>query len=135
MHSAADEAVGTASPACPICATSAKVCLYGRQDYAVSAAHIPSLGYRCRACDFNFRRFGRPLAEGLSHFPLAPYSSAENEQRWRKRRSGFYSYLLNLLKPPAQGKSLLDVGCAFGHFLDCAAARGSAVTAPAPTGC
>jgi 2-polyprenyl-3-methyl-5-hydroxy-6-metoxy-1,4-benzoquinol methylase len=29
-----------------------------------------------------------------------------------------------MLSKPAAGKSLLDIGCAFGHFLDCAVERG-----------
>jgi 2-polyprenyl-3-methyl-5-hydroxy-6-metoxy-1,4-benzoquinol methylase len=58
----------------------------------------------------------------FSHFTAAPYSIDEEAQR--RRREGFYRYLLGLLSKPAKGKRLLDIGCAFGHFLDCAAAEG-----------
>ena len=107
---------------CPICGGSAV--LYGYQDYPVAAGYCPSRIFRCTPCGFNFRRFDRPLSEVLSHFEVAPYSTADVEERWRRRREGFYYYLLDLLRKPANGRSLLDVGCAFGHFLDCAANRG-----------
>jgi len=110
-------------PPCPICRDS-NVILYGRQEYALEKERIPSIIYRCKRCDFNFRRFDRPLTEVLSHFKVAPYSTDENEQRWRKRREGFYRFLMDLLSKPADEKSLLDIGCAFGHFLDCAVERG-----------
>ncbi len=113
-----------AIPPCPVCQSKDPVMLYGRQTYPVVDHEVPSLIFRCRACDFNFRRFGRPLAEALSHFQVAPYSSDEIERQWLKRRVGFYDYLLDLLTDPAEGKSLLDVGCAFGHFLDRAVLRG-----------
>lgn len=108
------------TPSCPICETDTNVSLYGQQRYLVSEAWIPSFIFRCRECDFNFRRFNRPLAEVISHFKVAPYNIAEVEQRWRRRREGFYRFLLELLSKPTTGKSLLDVGCSFGHFLDCA---------------
>ena len=111
-------------PRCPICRDTKKVLLYGWQQYLVGEGKTPSFIFRCRGCDFNFRRFDRPLTEVLSHFKVAPYSTDENEQRWQKRREGFYRFLLDLLSKPADGKSLLDIGCAFGHFLDCAAERG-----------
>jgi len=85
---------------------------------------VPSYMYRCALCDFNWRRFDKPLHEVLSHFKVAPYSSDEIEQKWFRRREGFYYYLLDLLEGPAEGRSLLDIGCAFGHFLDCAVQRG-----------
>lgn len=110
-------------PPCPICRDS-NVILYGRQEYALEKERIPSIIYRCKRCDFNFRRFDRPLSELLSHFKVAPYSTDEIEQQWQKRREGFYRFLLDLLSKPADGKSLLDIGCAFGHFLDCAVERG-----------
>jgi len=110
-------------PPCPICRDS-NVILYGQQKYAVEKEQIQSIIYRCKSCDFNFRRFDRPLSEVLSHFKVAPYSTDEIEQRWRKRREGFYRFLIDLLSKPADGKSLLDIGCAFGHFLDCAVERG-----------
>lgn len=111
-------------PPCPICETDTDVILYGRQQYLVGEGRVPSLIYRCKRCDFNFRRFGQPLAEVFSHFKVAPYSTNEVEQRWLKRREGFYRFLLDLLSKPAEGKSLLDIGCAFGHFLDFAVERG-----------
>lgn len=80
--------------------------------------------YRCKSCDFNFRRFERPLSEVLGHFKIAPYSTDEIEQQWLKLRKGFYESLLDMLSEPSDGKSLLDIGCAFGHFLDCATERG-----------
>ncbi len=110
------------TPPCLIC-TSATV-LYGLQRYTVPNGEVASRIYRCKACDFNFRRFDRPLAEVVEHFQVAPYSSADGETRWLRRRAGFYRYLLTLLTEPAKGKALLDVGCAFGHFLDCAAELG-----------
>jgi len=111
-------------PSCPICETDANVIFYGSQQYLVGEGTIPSLIFRCPKCDFNFRCFGRPLAEVLSHFKVAPYSTGEIEQQWLKRRKGFYQFLLDLLSKPADGKALLDIGCAFGHFLDCAVERG-----------
>ena len=111
-------------PSCPICETDANVIFYGSQQYLVGEGTIPSLIFRCPKCDFNFRCFDHPLSEVLSHFKVAPYSTDEIEQRWLKRREGFYRFLLDLLSKPADGKSLLDIGCAFGHFLDCAVERG-----------
>lgn len=119
----ADQPCKQAIPPCPICGDT-NVILYGRQKYAIEEERIASIIYRCKRCDFNFRRFDRPLSEVLSHFKVAPYSTDENEQRWRKRREGFYRFLMDLLSKPADGKSLLDIGCAFGHFLDCAVERG-----------
>lgn len=110
-------------PPCPICRDS-NVILYGRQEYALEKERIPSIIYRCKRCDFNFRRFDRPLSEVLSHFRVAPYSTEEIEHKWRKRREGFYRFLLGLLSEPVDAKSLLDIGCAFGHFLDCAVEYG-----------
>lgn len=111
-------------PSCPICETDINVSLYGRQQYLVGEGSIPSMIYRCKKCDFNFRRFVRPLSEVLSHFKVAPYSAYEVEEHWLKWREGFYRFLLDMLSKPADGKSLLDVGCAFGHFLEIAAERG-----------
>ena len=111
-------------PPCPICENDERVLLYGWQKYLVGDGELASLIFRCRTCDFNFRRFSQPLAEVLSHFKVAPYSSEEFEQQWLKRREGFYRFLLDLLPEPADGKSLLDIGCAFGHLLDCAVERG-----------
>lgn len=111
-------------PSCPICEIDTNVILYGQQEYILREERIPSIIYRCKECDFNFRSFDRPLSEVLSHFKVAPYSKDEIEQQWRKRREGFYRFLLDLLSKPADGKSLLDVGCAFGHFLDCVVERG-----------
>jgi len=107
-----------------MCRDTKKVLLYGWQQYLVGEGLILSFIFRCRECDFNFRRFNRPLTEVVNHFKVAPYSSDENEQRWRKQREGFYRFLLDMLPKPADGKSLLDIGCAFGHFLDCAVERG-----------
>ena len=112
------------TPSCPICKTDTNVRLYGRQKYLVGEGTIPSLIFRCPKCDFNFRRFDRTLSEMLSHFKVAPYSTDDIEQRWLKRREEFYQFLLDMLSKPADGKSLLDIGCAFGHFLDCAVERG-----------
>jgi len=109
---------------CPICGKSDSVKVYGKQNYLVSTGGVWSLIFHCKKCDFNFRDFGRPLSEVPSHFKVAPYSKDEVEQRWLKRREGFYRFLLDLLSRPSQDKSLLDIGCAFGHFLDCAAERG-----------
>ncbi len=111
-------------PPCPICQSSDKVARYGHQGYLVGGRRIPSLVLRCSGCDFNFRRFDRPLCEALSHFEVAPYSTDVVEQQWLRRRKDFYHFLLGLLAPPSAGKLLLDVGCAFGHFLDCAAEHG-----------
>ncbi len=111
-------------PWCSICETDTSVILYGRQDYALKEEWIPSMIYRCKRCDFNFRHFGRPLSEILGHFKVAPYSSEKIEQQWLKRREEFYQFLLDFLCEQADGKSLLDIGCAFGHFLDCAVERG-----------
>lgn len=111
-------------PSCPICETNSNVLLYGQQQYLVGDGKIPSIIYRCKKCDYNFRRFDRPLSEVLSHFEVAPYSTKEVEERWLKRREGFYRFLLDLLSNSTRGKSLLDVGCAFGHFLEIAAERG-----------
>lgn len=113
-------------PACPVCGAADKVILYGTQDYLIGGGSAPSLLFRCKGCNFNFRRFERPLSEIVSHFTFAPYSTEDVEQRWLRRREGFYHFLLGLLKEPCEGESLLDVGCGFGHFLDCAAARGYA---------
>lgn len=110
-------------PLCPICGDT-NVILYGRQKYVLEKERIPSVIYRCKRCDFNFRSFGRPLSEVFSHFKVAPYSTDEVEQQWRRRREGFYRFLLETLSKPADGKLLLDIGCAFGHFLDCAVERG-----------
>lgn len=111
-------------PPCPICGTVANTRLYGQQQYLIADGHAPSVIYRCKDCDFNFRSFGRPLSEVLSHFKVAPYSTDEIEQCWLKRREGFYRFLLAMLSKPAKGRSLLDIGCAFGHFLDCAVEYG-----------
>lgn len=107
---------------CPICDAAAS--LHGHQPYPVTAGSLPSWIFRCGACDFNFRRFGRPLAEVVSHFQVASYTTPTDEDHWRKRRERFYEFLLDLLNEPAQGRALLDVGCAFAHFLDRAVNRG-----------
>lgn len=114
----------TAAPTCPICESADPVVLYGYQDYLVGDGAAPSRIYRCRSCDFNFRRFDRPLHEIVNHFQVAPYSSDEIEEQWLQRRKGFYEFLLDMLPGPAAGQSLLDIGCAFGHFLHYAEARG-----------
>ena len=85
---------------------------------------MPSVVFRCNSCDFNFRRFDRPLSEVLSHFQVAPYSDEEAEKKWLHRRAGFYRYLIGLLDRSDRGEALLDIGCAFGHFLDFAEEAG-----------
>jgi len=109
---------------CPICHELDSAVLYGQQGYLVGDTTVPSHIYQCKSCDLNFRRFDKPLNDIVNHFKVAPYSSDEVEQRWLQRRAGFYEYLLDLLEQPAGGKQLLDIGCAFGHFLDVAVARG-----------
>ena len=110
------------APSCPIC-TSATI-HYGRQGYPVPGGILSSWIHRCEACDFNFRRFDRPRPEVVKHFLVAPYSNITFEERWLRSRAGFYRYLLGLLGKPAKDGALLDVGCAFGHFLNCAAEVG-----------
>lgn len=122
--STADQPVKQVIPPCPICGDVKKVLLYGQQQYLVEGGYTRSIIYRCKRCDFNFRRFGRALVEVLSHFKVAPYSTDEMDHCWGKRREGFYCFLLDLLSKPTDGKSLLDIGCAFGDFLDCAVKRG-----------
>jgi 2-polyprenyl-3-methyl-5-hydroxy-6-metoxy-1,4-benzoquinol methylase len=119
------EAIGRQPlPPCPICGDSNRIRFYGEQGYIVGEKRVPSVILRCPGCDLNFRRFDRPVSEVLSHFEVAPYSSDEVEQLWRRRREGFYHFLLDMLAKPAAGKRLLDIGCAFGHFLDCAVEHG-----------
>ena len=89
----AEQLFNESMPSCPICEDDKQVLLYGRQEYLVGDGKLASLIFRCRDCDFNFRRFDRPLAEVLSHFKVAPYSSEEFEQQWLKRREGFYRFL------------------------------------------
>ena len=109
---------------CPICKNDKDVALYGQQRYILDKDSIPSFIFRCSRCDFNFRIFDRSLSEIKSHFKVAPYSTDKIEQRWLKKRRGFYRYMVDLLQKPSEGKSLLDIGCAFGHFLDIAVQYG-----------
>jgi 2-polyprenyl-3-methyl-5-hydroxy-6-metoxy-1,4-benzoquinol methylase len=122
-ESSMEEMTTHSIPPCPICGDT-NVILYGQQQYLVPDGSIPSVIFRCPSCDLNFRRFDRPLSKVTCHFKVAPYSTDEIEQRWLKRRLGFYEFLLDMLSKPADGKSLLDIGCAFGHFMDCAVSRG-----------
>ncbi len=122
--SSTDYFIAQTKPSCPICGDNIKILSYGRQQYLVGEGKVPSIIYRCKKCDFNFRKFDCPLTEVTTHFKVAPYSTGDVEQRWQRKREGFYRFLLDMLSKPTEEKSLLDIGCAFGHFLDCAAQRG-----------
>ena len=124
LHGNALAALEETVPACPICGRDRSVSLFGWQDYRVAGGAASSLVFRCSACDFHFRRLTCSPDQFVTHFKVAPYSSAAGEARWLERRLGFYNCLLDLLDDHAAGKSILDIGCAFGHFLDCASKRG-----------
>lgn len=120
--------MSTSTPTCPICKNPSTF---------VGTAPLKTLGdpvetrfFRCHACDF----FHRELSEEifLENNDVAHYSNLDFADFYRDQRRGYFHLLIDLIQRKMRSvhgdvrnqPRLLDVGCAYGHFLEVASERG-----------
>jgi len=88
--------------------------------------------WRCDACGTYQRAVDYTDIAAAGHFEVSSYTPLEVESQRLSDRGPFFDYLLtlgtNALKRPLADMRILDIGCAYGHLLDRAGAKG-AVTA------
>jgi SAM-dependent methyltransferase len=121
--------MATAQTVCPLCGSAnPKLYLQGREHEWKSAALGPSRIdvspgriLRCRSCDLGFREL-RPKDEELAQlYSRLDDKVYESESRGRARTALRH---LKIVRRYANSGRLLDVGCASGAFLRCAAGAG-----------
>lgn len=110
---------------CLLCGTEMKPFGVGGYRVAPNTFEKTNFGY-CSDCDLFSRLIPPELLE--RHLDAASYVQPENEDAFRHRRSPFFEWLLGVfdqhLGPGS--RSLLDVGCGYGHLLELARERGYA---------
>lgn len=78
--------------------------------------------WRCADCGTYSREIDLEDPALRRHFDVASYTNSEREARFRAVRTGFFVYLSELLQQvlnrPLGGARILDVGTAYGHFLE-----------------
>jgi len=85
--------------------------------------------WRCLGCGTYSRLIDLEDPALKRHFDVASYTSAEREARFRAVRTGYFVYIAGLLEQtldrPLKGACILDVGTAYGHFLELLKERGA----------
>jgi SAM-dependent methyltransferase len=85
--------------------------------------------WRCLGCGTYSRHIDLDDPALRRHFDVASYTSAEREARFRSVRTGYFVYIAELLEQsldrPLKGARILDVGTAYGHFLELLNERGA----------
>lgn len=77
--------------------------------------------HRCRYCGVHYRDIDFESPEVGAHFEVAGYVRLEHEATFRKEREPFFrSILAEVTRDVGEttGKTLLDIGCAYGHMMD-----------------
>ncbi len=87
---------------------------------------------KCTSCGTYMRLANYADDTVRTHFNVASYTSEKQEEKFRHARLGFFEHLINLAlshlgKPPEQ-TTVLDIGPAYGHYVELFAKRGAAVT-------
>jgi SAM-dependent methyltransferase len=94
----------------------------GTIPFYLKSGEIDTSLWYCQQCGTYTRDadFEDPTICG--HFEVASYTDPAAEERLRQIRSGYFSYLAALLEEHGgrslRGLRILDVGTAFGHFLE-----------------
>ncbi len=78
--------------------------------------------WRCRDCGTYSREIDLEDPTLKRHFDVASYTSVDREASFRAVRTGYFVYLSEVLErsldQPLKGARILDVGTAYGHFLE-----------------
>jgi SAM-dependent methyltransferase len=78
--------------------------------------------WRCSDCGTYSREIDLEDPALKCHFDVASYTNAEKEAKFRSVRMGYFVYISELLERsldrPLKGARILDVGTAYGHFLE-----------------
>lgn len=78
--------------------------------------------WRCAECGTYSRDINLDDPALKRHFDVASYTDPATEERFRSVRAGYFVYLSHILKSrlnaPLNGLRVLDVGTAYGHFLE-----------------
>ncbi len=127
----------TGSLVCPLCASKDVETLSDDDDRKLSASDLGSSRravahgkiLRCRSCRFGFRSL-RPVEEEL--FTLYRHLDPEVYEKELQGRIKTAKRHLKIVHRYAPGGRLLDVGCASGAFLNCAADAGWSVAGVEP---
>src|SRR5947208_1985769 len=128
---------GPGSFACPVCASQDVETHSDDEDRELSALDLGSSRsevshgkiLRCRACRFGFRAL-RPAEEEL--FTLYRELDPEVYEKESRGRLKTAKRHLRIVQRYVAGGRVLDVGCASGAFLDCAADAGWSVVGVEP---
>lgn len=112
-------------PRCPVCGNSGHV----RLDGPSALLRLPDTHavVRCTQCGLLRLHPGRSDAEVAEFHEEADSYAPESYEAWGLLRRPFFEDNLDRLEAvlgPAGGRRLLDFGCAAGHFLGAAKARG-----------
>lgn len=87
--------------------------------------------WRCAECGTYSRDIDLDDPVLKRHFDVASYTDPTTEERFRSVRSGYFVYLSQILKSrlntALKGLRVLDVGTAYGHFLDQLKSEGASV--------
>lgn len=94
----------------------------GSIPFYLKSGEIDTRLWRCGRCGTYTREIDLDDPRLRGHFEVASYTDPQAEARLRDYRAGFFAYLQSLAEA-AIGRSLhglrvLDVGAAYGHFLD-----------------
>jgi SAM-dependent methyltransferase len=111
----------TSAPACGGCGhTEGEV--IGEIPFYLPGHDIQTHIWRCTECGTYTRDVDLANPELQRHFEVASYTDLSAEHRIRAIRSGFFEYILGILRSnlgrPLTGSRVLDFGCAYGHFLE-----------------
>ncbi|MBD3299531.1 MAG: methyltransferase domain-containing protein [candidate division Zixibacteria bacterium] len=87
---------------------------------------------KCTSCGTYMRLANYADDTVRTHFNVASYTSEKQEENFRHARVGFFEHLIDLalshLGRPAQDATVLDIGPAYGHYVELFATRGASVT-------
>lgn len=87
---------------------------------------------RCTSCGTYMRLANYADQTVRTHFNVASYTSEKLEENFRRARVGFFEHLIDLalshLGKSAPDTTVLDIGPAYGHYVELFAKRGASVT-------
>lgn len=98
----------------------------------VENGNIQDTIVQCKSCGTYMRLADYTDDTVRTHFDVASYTSEVQEEKFRRARSGFFGHVIGLalshLGKPATQTTVLDIGPAYGHYVELFAQRGAAVS-------